>query len=246
MIAAALNNRKGCATMAQSGKIVRLFPEGRETGSAELSELLLGVHYRAKHTLARIRALARLTLDENNDLESFYEAFDGRLYCLSRYHAFVGIDPDKLVDLRELLAEEFLTFAMHIDRDIEVEGPELLVDQRAGEALALAFHELAVNATTIAVVAHRTGHIAVRWQIEDRGDGDHLILEWRETGFVIEGNAGPVGLARSLIEEALPFEVGGTARLDFSLSEGMRCRMDIPLADRMYRVDPETSITRLK
>lgn len=221
--------------IATSGKIVRMDPRGNAEYERHLSLLLRELDHRFKNLVSNVRALARLTYEESDGLEGFYEAFDGRLQCLSRFQSFVGSN-DKHVDLRELLAEEFLAYAMNLERDVAVDGPDIMVDQRAAQTLALAFHELVINAIKLGAVGAAPRHADVRWQVERRGGEDYLVLDWRQTGLRRDTAIETDNFGRRLIEEALPYELGGSARLVLSDDE-LRCTMEIPFHDRLRRAD---------
>jgi two-component system CheB/CheR fusion protein len=222
--------------MAPPGKVLHIRPG--DDNQRQLNLLSRELQHRIKNIIANVRAVARLTYDDSNDLDGFYEAFDGRLQCLSRFQSFIGIT-DKPVDLKELLAEEFLAYAAHIDREVDVAGPDLLIEPRAAQTFALAFHELVTNAIKFGALSHDAGHITVHWKIQKRDDEDYLILDWRESGGTVDRDVGPTGFGRRLIEEALPYEVGGTTRFELPHGE-LHCVMEIPFSDRIRRAEATT------
>jgi two-component sensor histidine kinase len=87
--------------------------------------------------------------------------------------------------------------------------------------LALVFHELATNASKYGALSIPAGHLSVSW----RTAGDHILVEWTESG----GPAVTVPTRRSfgsnLIERSLD-GFGGSAKIEFA-PDGVVCRMRI-------------------
>lgn len=192
--------------------------------------LLRELQHRVKNMLASMRALVNRTYSDNATLESFHEALQGRLEAMSRAQLLVGAAGGRSVDLKELFLEEFLALAVEVGRDAEVEGPDLLLAARAAETFALAIHELATNAVKFGALSVENGRVDVGWRLDRRDDEPILLLEWRERGVQLAGQPERRGFGHMMIERGLPYEMGGTTRLEF-LDDGCRCVMEIPLAD---------------
>jgi two-component sensor histidine kinase len=126
------------------------------------------------------------------------------------------------MDLEEMVREELLS-AMAGER-ATVEGPELRLSQNAAEALGLAIHELTVNAVKYGALAGASGHLAVRWELDDAG----LRLEWRETRVpTMDPKPKQSGFGREWIERGLPYQLGARSELEF-LPGGIVCTILIP------------------
>lgn len=223
--------------MASSGNIVRFDPGAGDENEQQRRRLLRERQVRVKTMLAHVRSLAQLSYDESADLEAFYEIFDARLQCLSRAQAFMG-PPDGPVDLKELLGEELLAYALHMERHIEVDGPDIAVDQRIAPTLALAFHEIVVDWIALGAMARAPGYIVVRWRIDPRAGEDYLLLEWCEDRFALDHTIETSGFGRRLIEARLPREIGGSSRLE-ATDDGLRCVLEIPFRNRFSRSGTE-------
>ena len=69
-------------------------------------------------------------------------------------------------------------------------GPPVECSGSEGTALGLVLNELATNALKYGALSTRSGKVEVSWRVE----GDHLILEWRESdGHILM--TGPATLA---------------------------------------------------
>lgn len=210
----------------------RKLAESEQKGRALQREL----QHRAKNIVASIRSLAYQTYVDSTDLDAFYETFDGRLQALGRFQTFIEAGFTQWVDLKEMLADEFLACAARVDREIDINGPDLEIEIRVAQTLSLAFHELATNSIAHGALARDNGRVSVRWRIATNATKEILTLEWQEAGVPLPEQADITGLSRRLIEQALPFEVGGRSRLEFG-GDGLRCVMEVPLGDRVRRAD---------
>ena len=190
--------------------------------------------HRMKNLIASIRALANQTYDESENLDGFYESFEGRLQALARFQTLFDPDGTARVNLKELLAEEFLAHAALVDREIALQGPNLEIEPKAGQAFALAFHELTTSSVTQGALSHDDGRVSVLWQIAVHEGADCLQLEWHDNGGGLGRKFVLTDMARRLIEHALPYEVGGSSRLEFSNGE-CRCLMSVPFTHRIRR-----------
>lgn len=219
--------------MASSDNIVRLVPDGNSDLDRHRRMLLLARQHRIKTLLQHVRAIAQTTYEASDDLERFYELFEARLQCINRVHVLMG-PTDGPIGLRELLGEELLAHAMHIERLVETSGPEILIEQRIAPTIALAFHELLVSAIELGTMAKGAGHIVLRWRIDRQGDSDHLILEWSEDSFARDHAIETGGFGFGLVQEFLLRTIGGSSRVE-SAHNGLRCVLEIPFRDAMRR-----------
>src|SRR6185437_15679234 len=113
------------------------------------------------------------------------------------------------------------------DARVELAGPEVALNHRSVQTLALAVHELATNARKHGALSTSTGRLAVTRNVVT-AEGPRLLLDWRETGVNIPPGSASFGYGRELIERALPYTLN--ARTIFHLAaEGVHCRVDLPL-----------------
>jgi two-component system CheB/CheR fusion protein len=178
--------------------------------------------HQVKNLLAIIRSIAARSANNSVSLADFSSHFDGRLSALARTQKMLARAGAFESDLEELVREELLAHAA--DRAV-VNGPAVLLSQKAAEALGLALHELATNAVKFGALARAGGELAVTWRI----DGAVLLLEWRESEVpAVDPQPGHSGFGRDWIEQGLSYQLGAEARLQF-LPGGMVCVMRLPL-----------------
>ena len=190
--------------------------------------LLAELQHRVKNILANVRYLSAETRRRSASLEEFAEAFEGRLDALATAQNLLTRHNVERVDLEELVREEILTHTGGRQDRVAVSGPEILLSAKAAQALGLAVHELATNAVKHGALAVDGGRIDLAWNIEPAGDGRALRIDWVESGIALPETPGERGFGSELIEEGVPYMLGGSARLQVS-PEGLRCTIAVPV-----------------
>jgi two-component sensor histidine kinase len=93
--------------------------------------------------------------------------------------------------------------------------------------LGLTLHELATNAAKYGALSTERGRVVVRSRLET-GPESRLRISWSEHDGPLVQEPARRGFGTRLIEEALPYETGGTVRLQFP-SHGLSCEIEFPL-----------------
>jgi PAS domain S-box-containing protein len=148
-----------------------------ESRKAETHQRLLlnELNHRVKNTLATVQSLALQSL-RGSDSKVAGEVFNHRLLALSAAHDVLTRRNWEDAPVREIVKQAIRAYE---DGDrFTLTGPPLRVDPKAALALAMALHELATNAVKYGALSAEAGKVAVTWTDE----GDHLALEWRESG----------------------------------------------------------------
>ena len=92
----------------------------------------------------------------------------------------------------------------------------------------MTMHELTTNAIKYGAFSVEAGQVEVAWRIEQRDAKTHLWLHWRERGLQLQDTSPQRGFGSRVIEDSLPYILGGTSRLTFH-SDGVECVMEFPL-----------------
>ena len=111
---------------------------------------------------------------------------------------------------------------------VRVDGPQVLLEPNAAQALAVTLHELATNAAKYGALSISGGQISVSWDGKPNGQATTLILEWRERGGPPVATNVQSSYGTNLIRDLIPHELGGTVALAFR-AEGVNCRIEVPL-----------------
>jgi CheY-like chemotaxis protein len=96
---------------------------------------------------------------------------------------------------------------------------------QAAPIFALVVHELMTNAAKYGALSVAEGQVMVSFQRREDG----LLMRWVEMGGPEVTNSNERGFGTSLIEQAVPYELGGESELIF-LPSGLQARLEIPNA----------------
>ncbi|MFC7543730.1 HWE histidine kinase domain-containing protein [Siccirubricoccus deserti] len=146
------------------------------------------VDHRAKNALTVVQATLRLTPKE--DAQSYARAVEGRVRALARAHTLLAEEQWIGVELWALAEGELAPFLpgagnandadMPVAPRAELSGPPVRLRPEAAQAVAMALHELATNATKHGAISVPGGVVGLSWEA-DRETG-WLRLRWEEIG----------------------------------------------------------------
>ncbi|TPG57139.1 PAS domain S-box protein [Roseomonas nepalensis] len=183
--------------------------------------LMREVDHRGKNALAVVKAALRLT--PGND-PVYRVAIEGRVDALARAQSLLAETNWAGTGLRAVLES---TLAPFLDPGTApralLEGPEVVIPGAAVQALTMALHELATNATKYGALSARTGVLRVSW----RREGGGLHLRWAETGGPAVGTPARKGFGSRVVDGTLGHQLGGTVRWDWA-AEGLIVEIRLP------------------
>jgi len=181
-----------------------------------------------RNVLAVVRSMSRRTAANSRSVEDFAAHLDGRINAFARTQSVLVRFPQRSADLETLVRDELLDQAAD-DARVILKGPDLLLDGKTAEVMALAIHELATNATKFGAFAHPRGGVTISWIVDTPASGRRLHFEWRESGVPLKSSdAREKGYGAELIERLVPYELGGMTSLEFP-TDGVACTIEIPL-----------------
>ena len=231
------------------GKLLRIKGLTRDITARKRAEerqqVLAGeLDHRVKNVLATVSVVASRTRDSSRSMDAFVTALDGRIKSMATTHELLSHLQWQGLPLRELVRRELTPYAAGSNTDIH--GPEVILIAEAGQVMAMVLHELATNAAKHGALSTKYGRVSIRWHWQLNGSYQ-LAFRWQEHGGPVVGAPSNSGYGMSLICEAIPYELGGTA--DFATTpEGVRCELVIPVDwfDKNSRpCDSETAPQRL-
>ncbi len=200
------------------------------------------LNHRVKNMLTVVVSLASQTLRRADDLDTFGEAFLGRVHALSGAYALLSREHWMSVQLRDVVDEEMRPFSGRDMERVTVEGGDVALTPSAALALGMAVHELATNAAKYGALSQPEGRVSVAWT-QTPGDGappaaplKWLTLDWVESGGPAVSEPARNGFGSLLIQRGLSHELGGGATLDFQ-PDGLRARL-CALLDRVVSPEP--------
>src|SRR5262249_8205438 len=205
--------------------------EARKILNAELD-------HRVKNTLATVSAVMSHTLNASSSMADFATALDGRIQSMARTHDLLSASRWHGVSVAELVRRELAPYAAN--GNTEVNGPGVILRAEAGQAMAMALHELATNAAKYGALSSQNGRVSINW--EQRLNGyprPNLVLKWREFGGPSVITPRKASYGKRTIRNLIPYELRGKVDLAFA-AEGVRCRVELP-ADWLINDDEPVS-----
>jgi two-component system, chemotaxis family, CheB/CheR fusion protein len=233
-----LMNARCIADSQGAGELVLLAIEDisdrRET--ARHQELLVGeLSHRVKNTLAVVQSIAAQTLRHSSSLETFGNAFQGRLQALARANDAILDGSLKGVTLKHTIERSLRPFAVE-GRIVLDEGPPIDLRPQACLAITMILHELTTNAVKYGALSVTTGYIAIAWRINGFGEAQKICVEWREHDGPAVAPPSRRGQGTRFIEQSIAYELGGTAIVVYE-HDGLRATLNFPFSSSII---PET------
>jgi two-component sensor histidine kinase len=174
--------------------------------------------------LATVSAIIVQTPKANSSLADYVAGLGERIKSLARTHELLSHSRWHGVSLEEIVQREL---APYLADNAEIGGPHVTLKAEAAPVLGMVLHELATNAAKHGAFSKPGGRLLLRWRWLGNGSPGRLIIDWQEFGGLPDQEPSEPGYGTSIIRELIPFELGGTADLNFA-SSGLRCRLEIP------------------
>lgn len=221
----------------ERGEIERIGGIAEDVTEAKLSTehqgvLLAELQHRVRNIMALIRSIAARSSEQAENVEHYAARLSGRLLAFARVQALLTRGANVAVGVAGIVNSEVSALGRHEGRYI-LEGPKIELSPKAAEVLTLAVHELTTNAVKYGALSVPEGKLTVRWQVEPRAGSSWLIVDWTEQDAPQIGSGDKVqrkGFGTELIEGRIPYELGGTGRLEIT-SQGAHCHLEFPLAE---------------
>jgi PAS domain S-box-containing protein len=185
--------------------------------------------HRVKNILGLVQVIARQTATSSR--EDFIGRFIERVQALAANQDLLGRNRWEGADLKNLVRSQLAHFA-DLGSRIAVSGKKLRLNAAASQAIGLALHELATNASKYGALSTDAGRVNVDWQLDD----DIFAMSW------IERNGPPVrpperrGFGSTVIEAMAKQTVNAEVQLDYAPS-GLEWRFTCPAANALERAD---------
>jgi two-component sensor histidine kinase len=109
-----------------------------------------------------------------------------------------------------------------------VHGPKLRFNSVAAQAVGLALHELATNASKYGALSNETGSVEICW----RNDGDAFTMNWTERGGPPVSAPTQRGFGSTVISLMAERSVQGEVHLNYAPS-GLLWTLTCPLANAL-------------
>lgn len=188
------------------------------------------LRHRLRNTVAMMRTIIRKSADTKRDFDTYVGHVEDRLDALTRAHAVT--DERGSVELHDLLADELLHYGASDGERAILSGPGVHLQPRAGQVLALAVHELAVNAVEHGVLGTSIGRVEVTWKVAGGQPGPWLTLDWREVDGDPVSEPSRQGFGTEVLTRTLPYELKAETAVAYG-PDGFRCTIRCPFPERI-------------
>jgi len=196
--------------------------EAREVAERIQRVLTDELHHRMKNMLAMVAAIVRQTMRTAGNLQEAEAAIGARLMAMAKAHDLLLKSDWKSTGLLTVLKSAVAQHDTAVGR-IAVTGSDMQIASSAILPLTLALNELCTNAAKYGALSNDAGRVDLTVQADDKT----VTILWAES-------AGPPvhapkrkSLGSTLIESALPRQLGGTGHLNFAPS-GLNFTLTVP------------------
>ncbi|MCP1549193.1 MULTISPECIES: sensor histidine kinase [Methylorubrum] len=210
----------------------------RHLSEERRSLLIRELHHRVKNTLATVQAIVGSTARTATSIDSFHEAFVGRIKSLAHTHSVLTEATWQTASLRDLLASELMPYAeseteTSPDLRIVLDGPAVDLPSEIAVPIGMAIHELTTNAAKYGALSTGRGRVAITWRIE----AGMLHLDWRESGGPLVAPPTRQGFGSRLLQRVLTAQVQAQITTDYA-PEGFHLTLAAPLPARNPALNP--------
>jgi PAS domain S-box-containing protein len=179
------------------------------------------VNHRARNMLTVVASLVRQTSAET--VADFRNDLLGRVRALAASQRMLSEGNGEGASLERLVADEMAPYCD--DGRVRWSGPSVALPGDGVQAVAMALHELATNATKYGALSQPGGRVEIEWS---RGADRGLMLCWRESGGPPVAAPARHGMGTTVVTMGIRDQLGGDVRFHWRRS-GLVCEMHMPL-----------------
>jgi two-component sensor histidine kinase len=213
---------------ATVGSIVTLTDITERKHAEEQQTMMVAeLNHRVKNILAIVQSVAAQTMRSSGSLESFSDAFVGRLKALAIAHDILTETRWIGIGLNELLTAVLAPYRSSDESRVSILGPAILLPARAVVPLSMVLHEMATNAAKYGALSTRRGTIEITWRVT--GDSEKSVeMIWQERGGPQVKVGTSNGFGTKLIEHVVRHDLDGNTKIDFDPG-GVRWGIGFPV-----------------
>ena len=194
--------------------------------ATNLQEVVIGeLHHRVKNTLAIVSAITSQSIKSASTLTEAGKTIGDRLHALGMAQDLLIRERWAGAGCRTLVESAVKAFQSKGLAQFEIAGENIAISSGPAVSLSMVIHELCTNAVKYGALSVPEGHVAVSWTAAE----ERFKLHWKESGGPLVKEPTRRSFGSRLIEQALPGQLRGEARLKFE-PDGLSYEVNIPLA----------------
>jgi PAS domain S-box-containing protein len=200
-----------------ASKIARDITE-QKRNQEQIAILAREAEHRSKNLLATVQAT--INLSQSDTPEGLKHAIEGRIRALANVHSLFVETRWIGAELSAIATQELAPYSETDETRVQIDGPQVLLEPNAAQAIAVALHELATNAAKYGALSVAKGQVDLKWSHEA---DERLILRWTEIGGPAVQVPARQGFGGRVVERMIE-QLRGKARFDWR-PEGLICEI---------------------
>src|SRR3984893_3279978 len=200
-----------------ASKIARDITE-QKRNQEQIAILAREAEHRSKNLLATVQAT--INLSHSDTPEGLKHAIEGRIRALANVHSLFVETRWIGAELSAIATQELAPYSETDETRVQIDGPQVLLEPNAAQAIAVALHELATNAAKYGALSMAKGQVDLKWSHEA---DERLILRWTEIGGPAVQAPVRQGFGCRVVERMIE-QLRGKARFDWR-PEGLICEI---------------------
>jgi PAS domain S-box-containing protein len=159
-----------------ASKIARDITE-QKRNQEQIAILAREAEHRSKNLLATVQAT--INLSQSDTPEGLKHAIEGRIRSLANVHSLFVETRWIGAELSAIATQELAPYCEKDETRVHIDGPQVLLEPNAAQAIAVTLHELATNAAKYGALSAAKGRVELKWSHEA---DERLVLRWMEIG----------------------------------------------------------------
>jgi PAS domain S-box-containing protein len=209
-----------------NGKIVGASKTARDITEQKRNQELITTlareaEHRSKNLLAS--ALATVNLSQSSSPEDLKGMIAGRIGALANVCSLFVATRWTGAELSAIATQELAPYSETNRKRVFIDGPQILLEPSAAQAIGVVLHELATNAAKYGALSEPNGQVYLEWS---HAPGGQLLLRWTETGGPAVQEPTRTGVGSRIIGAMLT-QLKGDARFDWR-KDGLICELALP------------------
>jgi PAS domain S-box-containing protein len=200
----------------------------RKNAEERVQLVMREMTHRSKNLLSVVQALAARTARSAGTLEEFERRYTQRLRGLAASHDLLLQRSWRGAPLTDLARKQLAPFVEIGSARLSLSGPDVILTSEATQAVGLALHELATNATKYGAWSAPSGSVALGWDFDDIGAARRLRLSWIERGGPRVQPPERKGFGHFLLESMAARSVNGEVLTEFGAT-GLSWTLSMPV-----------------
>ena len=149
----------------------------------QIATLAREAEHRSKNLLASVQATVNLSRAETARRSE--KAIEGRIRALANVNSLFVETRWIGAELSNIATQELAPYSEKAEKRVRIEGPQVLLEPSAAQAIAVTLHELATNAAKYGALSAAKGQIELKWTHGTDGrlmpslDGDRVAQQCR-------------------------------------------------------------------